>query len=410
MNRLVSITHYVFLVLVISAVSACGSKSSSSSDEVLSNESGKLVSSKKVAGYSQNTVQLGSGIETKYAVEAYRIVYETKGTDGKFLKASGLVTIPQKRDLAKSPTILFHHGTTYESKYVPSENPKAEASSVLPGFIGFIVVAPDYIGYGESLGVMHPYLNAKVTASTSIDLLRATQTFLKEKNIASNDQLFLGGYSQGGSAAIASQKLLEEELTDEFTVTASSVGAGPYNLSLDLKDTSNYILQNFDTQLISRPSNLGLITKAMDDAYGLNIVNRMFQLEYAKIVGSIYDGSNSVGYIEQKLTRQASKLLNKDFLERLVNGQEKAVTEAFEKNDVFDWSPRAPTRLFHGRDDDWVSFKHSQTAYDAMVAKNASVELVDCVVDQGFLTNHRNCFTPYLFFTYDFFLEYAKDL
>ena len=286
-----------------------------------------------------------------------------------------------------------------------------DSAPVLPAFFGFIVVAPDYIGYGESKGVMHPYLNAKVTASSSIDLLRAGQTFLKNKNIMSNEQLFLGGYSEGGSAALASQKMLEEDLANEFNVTATSAGAGAYNLSLDLEVTSESILQNFETANIVRPSNLGLIAKAMDHAYGLNIISEMFQPEYATVVDTIYDATKSGDYIDQQLSFEAGELLKKDFIQRLVNGEEKEVSAAFKNNDLVDWAPQAPTRLFHGREDDWVNFKHTQTTYDAMLAKKApSVELIECEVAASLVANHGNCYSPYLYFTYDFFLQYASDL
>jgi len=100
--------------------------------------------------------------------------------------------------------LLYHHGTQYENCEAPSVNVYKASTYILPSYIGFITISPDYIGYGESLSKQYPYLIANLTASTSIDILIASQTFLKEQNIKFNKQLFLGGYSQGDGATLAS--------------------------------------------------------------------------------------------------------------------------------------------------------------------------------------------------------------
>jgi len=397
----------LLMVWIILFVTACGG---GDSKQELIHQSGKLISARQVAEYSNNSIQV-SGVEIKYPVKVYRLVYETKGVDGEFLNASGLLTIPQKSAKEKSPILIYHHGTIYNNRHAPTENIRIDSSSVLPAFVGFIAVAPDYIGYGESLGHLHPYLNAKITASSSVDLLRAARQYLKNNDIGTNDQLFLGGYSQGGGATIATQRLIENELPDEFTVTASSAGAGSYNLSKELLDSTAEALQDYDNYIVTRPSNIGLIFKAMDDAYNLAILDKIFQSSYASVVESIYDGSHNSDFIDKQLSKDANKLIKKDFLERLVNGDEKALVDAFKDNDVFDWTPKVPTRLYHGRDDDWVNFYHAQTAYDTMIDNGATqLELVECVVADNQLTNHANCFDPYLLSSYEFFSQFANDL
>jgi hypothetical protein len=235
----------------------------SSKKEVI-NDEGNLLSSELLTSHSSQGITI-PGIDVNYSAKVYRVVYETKNVDGSAINASGLVAIPQKSAQSKSPTILFHHGTIYENKYVPTESYDKDSSWVLPAYLGFITVAPDYIGYGESKGVMHPYANAKVTALTSIDLLRATKALLKKENIISNNQLFLGGYSQGGGAAIATQKMIETELSDEFTVTASSAGAGAYAISKELMSQAQLLSDNYEIANIVRPSNIGFVLKAMGE-------------------------------------------------------------------------------------------------------------------------------------------------
>lgn len=396
----------VWVILAVT-LAACGG---GTSNKAVTHKSGKMISSKLVKSYSNDDIRI-SGIQAKYPVKVYRVVYETKNIDGSFVNASGLVTIPQKSTNAKSPSILFHHGTIYQNKYAPTNNIKKDSSWVLPGYLGFIVVSPDYIGYGESQGVMHPYANAKITASTSVDLLRATKALLKTEHINSNNQLFLGGYSQGGGAAIASQQLLETQLADEFSVTATSAGAGAYAISKELIEQAQLLNNNYKTAIIPRPSNIGFVLKAMDEAYQLNMIDDIFQEKYAPVINTIYDVTQSATAIDKKLTHKASDLLKQDFLQQLLNGENPALVNAFKDNDIYDWSPKAPTRLYHGKEDDWVPFKQSQIAFDTMTENGAiDLQIVECVAGENKPTNHANCFVPYLFSSYKFFLQYATDL
>ena len=403
--KLVSVWMIMWMVLSVN-LTGCGGGSSSK----VKHKSGRFLNSTLVAKYAKNAANI-TGLNSRYAVNVYRIIYETKDKDGSFINVSGLLSVPQKGAQSKSPMLLYHHGTQYENREAPSVNIHNASTYVLPAYIGFITASPDYIGYGESLGKQHPYLVAKLTASTSIDLLRASNTFLKQEHILSNKQLFLGGYSQGGGAVLASQKMLEEELTDEFTVTASSAGAGSYAFTDDLMQSSQEILDKFETFEFARPSNIGLIFKAMDSIYDLNILDRIFQPEYVSVVDTIYDGSHGSDYIDSKLTRNANKLIKKAFLQDILAGKEEGLLNAFKTNDLYDWKPKAPTMLYHGREDDWVRFSHAQKAYATMQANGATnVQLVECIAEDNQPTNHANCFVPYLLKSYEFFRQYATDL
>ena len=401
--------QFLFAWVIISiGLVACGGGSSSTN--IVTYNEGNLRSSELLVSYSNKGIIIPNA-DVKYSAKVYRLVYKTKNTDGNLIDASGLVAIPQKSPQLKSPTLLFHHGTIYENKYAPTESYSKASSWVLPAYLGFITIAPDYIGYGESLDVLHPYANAKITASTSIDLLRAAKILLKKENIQSNDQLFLGGYSQGGGAAIATQKMIETEFSNEFTVTATSAGAGAYAISKELNRQVQLVADNYEAATIVRPSNIGLILKAMDEAYNLNMINDIFKDPYASVIDTIYDASHSSTYIDGKLTHKASDLLKLDYIQQLLHDEKPAVLSAFEDNDVYDWKPKAPTRLFHGVDDDWVPYEQSQIAFDAMTANGATdVQLINCETVGKMPRNHTNCFIPYLLSSYKFFLQYADDL
>ncbi|MFM0198404.1 lipase family protein [Paraburkholderia fungorum] len=97
---------------------------------------------------------------------------------------------------------------------------------------GYIVVATNYAGYAGSDLTYHPYLNAGQQSADVIDSLRASRAVLKEAKPQSgtreNGKLFVTGYSQGGFVALATHRALQAA---GVKVTASAPGSGPYALA-----------------------------------------------------------------------------------------------------------------------------------------------------------------------------------
>ena len=89
----------------------------------------------------------------------------------------------------------------------------------------------DFIGLGEGEG-FHNYVHAATEASSTIDLIIYGKEFATEQlGIEPNNQLFLIGYSQGGHATMATVKEIEENYSDQLSVSGSCPMAGPYSMS-----------------------------------------------------------------------------------------------------------------------------------------------------------------------------------
>ena len=85
--------------------------------------------------------------------------------------------------------------------------------------------------------MLHPYHLKDVTATTVIDMLRASKHFCNQfEDIQYNSQLYLAGYSEGGYATMAAVKEIEENHTDEFNITISFPMAWAYDLSGTMVD------------------------------------------------------------------------------------------------------------------------------------------------------------------------------
>ncbi|CAE6744035.1 alpha/beta hydrolase family protein [Paraburkholderia haematera] len=97
---------------------------------------------------------------------------------------------------------------------------------------GYIVVATNYAGYAGSDLTYHPYLNADQQSADVIDSLRAARVALSdvkpERRARENGKLFVTGYSQGGFVALATHRALQAA---GVKVTASAPGSGPYALA-----------------------------------------------------------------------------------------------------------------------------------------------------------------------------------
>ena len=97
---------------------------------------------------------------------------------------------------------------------------------------GYIVVASNYAGYAGSDLPYHPYLNADQQSADVIDSLRAARFVLDEdeqkRTTRESGKLFVTGYSQGGFVAMATHRALQAA---GVKVTAAAPGSGPYALA-----------------------------------------------------------------------------------------------------------------------------------------------------------------------------------
>jgi len=331
-----------------------------------------LLSSNLIGKYDKNAIASrvallpgASGI-AQYGIQVYKLTYQTTGEDGKPVTASGALLIPVLSQ--PLPLISYQHGTIRkeDERLVPSNyNAAGEVWSILFSLMasnGYLVTAPDYIGYGASKDLPHPYEHAPTLASSSLDMMRAAKEFCAKENITLNSKNFLLGYSEGGFATMALHKLVEERHADEFTITASAPGAGAY----DKTGFAEYILNS--DQPLNFISTYVWVLDSYNRIYG---INRPFSYYFNEPWASQLQ-TNLFAPVNQ----YPKQLFTKNFRNGLLTGSDTRMHAAFRENNVYDWQPKAPIALFHGTADDYVPFFNSQRAYDAMRARGATqVEL-----------------------------------
>jgi pimeloyl-ACP methyl ester carboxylesterase len=357
---------------------------------------GEVVSVTPTVTYDVTTLQnltsstLFSGYVSSmaYPVQVYKVVYWTTDHTGALLQASGLLAIPQNSAGSTTALLSFDNGTVFNNNEAPSNSVYLTNLAAMIASTDFIVTMPDYIGYGESVAELHPYLHAESLANTTIDLLRAAKHYLADNSIGLNGQLFLAGYSEGGYACVATHKALQQQFASEFTVTADFAGAGPY----DLRGTADTLLAG--TTLPYAPYE-AFFFKAYDEIYGWHRISDIFQAAYVDPVNNDFYGNYTGPQIDSALTNVTADLFTATFLSNYyaLSGETEIKTR-LQENNVYDWAPQAPIRLFHGMDDITVPYANATIAKLSMTSNGASdVQVVNCTATPA---NHANCSLPYL--------------
>ncbi|MCP5063640.1 MAG: hypothetical protein GY936_14430 [Ignavibacteriae bacterium] len=378
MNSIIKNILILFIVSILAIIFyGCEKNNSIEPEQPVVENRGDIYGSVQFAQYTTNEINnlftaLGVTVpfETKYSVRVIKISYLTVDHNGNDTKASGALMIPITRN--DLPLFGLQHGTVAKRENVVSsgEHTSAEGlSGLLSTSIGYVTCIPDYIGFGES-DLMHPYIHAKSLSTCIIDFLRASKIYCTENNISLNQQIFLGGYSEGGYATLATQKEIELNYFDEFQLTAVAPAAGPY----DLIGTTDII---FKQENYRHPSHISFFITAYDHIYGWNRLSEIFNSPYDVMMPELFNGTKSNSEIDSQLPNSISELFNQDFIKNYFNGSETSFISALRENTLLDWKPIAPIRFYHGDADDVSPYQNSVTALEKLKQNGAiDIELI----------------------------------
>jgi predicted esterase len=192
-----------------------------------------------LAGFFESA-QMGTlavAAQPQCAVSVYRVHYNTIGGAGEATDASAAIFVPSGGGASCSnsrPVLLYAHGTSLDKSYDMADianNTEARLAAAVFAAQGFIVVAPNYAGYGGSSLGYHAYLDRVQEAADMIDALRAARGSFTSIGARDSGKLMVTGYSQGAYVALATQRAMQELNNAEFTLTAAAGMSGPYALS-----------------------------------------------------------------------------------------------------------------------------------------------------------------------------------
>lgn len=329
----------------------------------------------------ENKIQ--GGLAPRYDVSSYRITYTSTDKNGNELDVSGLISVPLKAAGAPSPVLSYQHATTFHDREAPSNKVEAVEPPIVLASLGYIVVSPDYVGFGASKGEEHPYLIAGPTARVVIDMLNAAQTWRWQHRVADNGQLFLAGYSEGGYATMAAHRAIQlENGALKTRLQAAVPGGGPYD-----------VLETLDEQL----------RRVKDTAPWLAPFLKPGNLKH---LGSRIRNEIRRALVKQMVPDDADVRYQTLFIDRYLADDRAAI--AAEHSVHLDWTPTAPVYLFHGRDDLTVPYSAATSALNQLRGAGArDVSLTDCTTPK---LGHIDCVPEYFHFAVERMGRLAHDL
>lgn len=191
---------------------------------------------------------------TVHDVDLDQIAYVTQDRGAK-IEATALVAYPSDYETRPDLDVLVVlHGTAgFNDSCAPSLSPDARPLAAALASLGYVVVAPDYVGLrglGSPTGFLHPYLVGQVTATASLDAVRAAQKLFQkgDKGVCTKARFVTVGGSQGGHAALWVDRLAPyyaaelEHLGVVATVPpADLLGEGGRALRADVPATKNML-------------------------------------------------------------------------------------------------------------------------------------------------------------------------
>lgn len=256
-----------------------------------------------------------------------------------------------------------------------------------------LTIMPDYIGYGATKELPHPYLNHDVCAINSIDALTAGYALFSDSVASGMSQdwkLYLAGASQGAANAIAVHKHMDTnpELAAKWNFTSSNCSSGPYSPVVTI---DKYLTDGKVTYPVVFP----LVMKTMFDSYP-EIMNRFtedmaYSQNYlavkAEIDSMIAGKEHNTAAINQVFMEKVRKTVDAnladneiylvDILSPEMLNKESALCKTLylclEKNDLTKgWTPVHPMKLHYSPLDAVVPQENSlaiQEAFGSDVVK-----------------------------------------
>ena len=367
-----------------------------------------LISAKAIRTFSpaeQTKALQARGIEVtekaNIAVAAVKLVYQTTDARGNATQGSGLVAIPLQ-GVQKFPpldVVSYQHGTVFSKEQVPSRfTEESRVVSALFAGNGMIVLAPDYLGLGDSPGT-HPYLHAATEASATLDLMQAAVEFMSEQKIELSGRLMLAGYSQGGHATLAAHRAFEKSPVAPFKLMGSAPGAGPYDLSNTMvKEALNATSVGGSTKISDGAKNMAKLVAFMTYLLiGWNPIYQfashwsdLFQEPVATQISKAIAAGNLKPLLDGGLPKQLSDIVRLDQIVEMVSFKSSALFTALEENNVYEWKANAPIHFLHSDADEIVTVKNTDVAAAEMKRLGSSVSVEKITDGSGKALGHVN--------------------
>ena len=333
-----------------------------------------------------------------YGAKIYSISYKTSFR-GEEIIASGLVSIPDTR--GSFPIVSYQNGTNTCHSNAPSLNHNNTLYSLLNvnAGQGYIILMPDYIGFGESEEYLHPYYHTESSNRVIRDMILAAEEFTDYiDGLEVNKQLYLLGYSQGGWATLAALKDMENDPLMDYNLVAASCGAGAY----DLIDFSHYV---FSLDSFPNPFYFPYYIESRRE-YGFinDPLSLFFNEPYAGLIPGLFDGSLCNSELNSNLTNKIGDLFTENILTGFDTEDEfLEIRSDLAANSVIPWNLNTHLLISHSNGDESVPIEQSLNLYENLIsAGTAENKLEFYEINDLF---HNDAIIPWGINTFKWFIK-----
>lgn len=172
---------------------------------------------------------------------------------------------------------------------------------------------------------------------------------------------------------MAAHREIHFAYTNEFQITASAPMAGPYDLS------GTMFSRLLSDQPYPSPYYLPYALFGLNAAYQVyRSYEGVLADPYVTQLPALLDGRHSSGEVDAILPSVPKRIFRPEFLATLQNDAQHPFRQALRHNDLLDWAPSEPMRLYHCRGDDQVPYANSEMALARFHAAGAThVQLID---------------------------------
>jgi hypothetical protein len=394
-------------------------------------------------------------------INVYHLEYQTVDPSGALTPASGALMVPSGSASCQGglSIVLYAHATQTDRDFdiadiTAGDNDEGLLLAAVFAAKGYIVVAPNYVGYDISTLGYHPYLVAQQQSDDMIDALTAARSALPTAaapNTSDGGKLYISGYSQGGYVAMATNRAMQAAGS---SVTAAAPLSGPYALAA----FGDAIVEGEVS--LSASVNFAMLINSYQNAY-MNVYSApsdLFAAPYASTVPDLLPSTTPVSELESENELPSSELFSStppaaayaditpatapanlapafalgfgaeplvtnsyrlSYLEdaqaapdggfpTLGNDQppanpQNALRQDLKTNDLRTWSPTTPVLLCGGSSDPTVFYLNTQLMQDYWTANAPTAPVTVLDIDSPVTAND-----PYAGLKHDFVL--AKDL
>lgn len=333
-----------------------------------------------------------NALEPTQSAQLYKITYLTTAANDEPTTATGLIAVPS-RPSSPLAIVSYFHGTRVNRNDAPSRFLSSYYlyPAVFTNTGGYMLVMPDYLGLGDNDLALHPYIESKTLASSSIDMIIAANEFAQKSGVQLNGKLFLAGNSEGGFTTVVTYEALIHD-HPELPVTATAVGSAPY----DWKETVPFITTEPGPRAALYAAYFFYSMQTYFHYWpGLDTI---FKAPYDQLIPQLFDGSHDANQIETALPALPKDLLKDDFFQGMVAGTDPNTPALIRNINHYDFTATSPFLMLGSRGDHDVPFHGAELAYTVLKAKSdkVTIKAVSDVLDHiqafPYVTNEQLAF------------------